>query len=259
MANEGDRPKPQWLGSVTAKVLGATALVAAVIGLVNGGIDLYQAIAKVPTNIYEKTNDELFKKNFGKAPLLSQPINIKSATVTVEMLLQVYDTGDIFVRYGDFQQWLPFRPLRTASLAIFPEARAQTSDESPASPKTDTPLFRPPINIDIDSLKIQQLSQPLGQPTIERSFVLARIKADHQLFGRSTETFTETFRAEPGYKITNYDLQLGSATNYRIERVGLVDDGRAVRVRFSLTSGPAFDRYRGWIQGTVKTQQERIE
>ena len=254
MADKGERLKPQWLGSITAKVLGVTALVVAAVGLVNGAVDLYKAIAKVPTNIYDKTNAELFQKHFGKAPLLSQPVNIKAATVTVEMLLQVYETGDIFVRYGDFQQWLPFRPLRTSSFGIFPEAWAQSSAPRPGS------LFRDPINIDIESLKIEKLSQPsTGQPAIERSFVLAKIKADHSLLGKSTETFVETFKAEPGYKITKFDVQLGSAANYQVERTELIDDGRAVQVHFSLTSGPAFDRYRGWIQGTVKTQQQKIK
>jgi hypothetical protein len=50
MANKGGQLTPQWLGSITAKVLGVTALVAAAVGLVNGAIDLYKAISKVPTN-----------------------------------------------------------------------------------------------------------------------------------------------------------------------------------------------------------------
>lgn len=258
MPEKSKPEKKPWLGSITAKVVGATALVMAVVALVNGAMDLYNAIAKVPTNKYDKTNDALFRKHFGKSPLLKQPFNIQSASATVEMLLEVYETGDIFVRYGDFQQWLPFPPLRMGdSSSIISEAYAQAPGGSP-SPVT-TPRVLQPININIESLKTQEPGRgTLGQATIERSFVVAKMKEDHQLFSSSTGMFEETFAAEPGYKISSFEFQVGSAANYRIDCTELVNDGRALRVRFALTSGPAFNRYRGWIQGTVKTIQERI-
>lgn len=256
--------KRQLLGSVTAKIIGVTALLAAIAGLVNGAIDLYKAIAKVPTNIYEKTNDELFKKNFGKQPVVSQPVNITSSNITVEMLLQVFATGDVFVRYGDFQQWLPFKPLKTSSRSLVSEAFAQTSIPLPVpSRKGDSSTYGQPIVIDIDKLKREQLEQASraqqSKPdVIEKSYLLEKVKDDHPyLFSRSRETYTQDFKAEPGYKIIKYEFQLGSSNNHRIYEIKQVDD-TTIRISFRLTSGPVFDQWRGWVRGTVKTTQQRI-
>jgi len=85
-----------WLGSIKAKVAALTAVLVALAGLANGAIDLYKGILRIPTNIYDKSNDELFKKNFSKQPLVSQSVTIKSGGVEVTMLLQVFEDGDLF-------------------------------------------------------------------------------------------------------------------------------------------------------------------
>ena len=110
---------PKWLESTKGKIAGTTAVIAAAVGLINGGIDLYKVILKIPNNVYDRTNDELFKKHFNTTPLVSQPVQIKASSISVEMLLQVYESGDIFVRYGDLQQWLPFHKPRVASFSLF--------------------------------------------------------------------------------------------------------------------------------------------
>jgi hypothetical protein len=249
--------KPTFLGSATAKVLGATALVVAGASLVNGAVDLYRAVANVPTNIYDRTNDELFKRNFGKQPVVSQPVQIKASDVTVEMLLQVYDTGDVFVRYGTFQQWLPFQALRSSSNALVAELLAQA---------LPTPSGRGAIVIDVDKLKAiaGKASIPADSPaptspsSIEKNYVLAKIKDDHpSLFSSSTATYTEVFKAEKGFKIARFEFQLSSANNSQVRQQKLAPDGSSVTITFALTSGPMIDRYRGWIQGTVKTLQQK--
>jgi len=264
MPKPNSDPKRQWLGSVTAKVIGATFLVGASVGLINGAIDLYKAIAKIPTNIYEKTNAELFKKHFGKQPLVSQPVKITVSNITVEMLLQVFETGDVFVRYGDFQQWLPFKPLITSSRSLVSEALAQTSVPLPVpSRKGDSSTSGQPILIDVDKLKREQLEQASrdqqSKPdVIEKSYLLQKVKDDHPyLFSRSRKKYSQNFKAEPGYKIIKYEFQLGSSNNYRIFEIKQVDD-TTIRISFRLYSGPVFDRWRGWIRGTVKTTQQRI-
>ena len=253
-------PTPKsWLGSITARAGAGTALLVAVAALINGGVDVYKAVLKVPRNIYERTNEELFKKHFGKPPIVSQPVPIKASGITVEMLLQVFDTGDVFIRYGDFQQWLPFHQPKTALEAFFAEAFAQSliaSGPPRAVPKG--PLGVDTL-IDVDKLKREQLElRPTGN-VIERSYTLAEMKDDHPSFlNSSSQTYTRIIEAEAGFKITKYDFQLGSANNHRIDSVELSGDGRTLRVTFVLTSGPAIDRWRGWVQATVKTLQERI-
>jgi hypothetical protein len=69
-------PKPnseratQSLGSITAKIAAVTALLVATASPINTAIDVYRAVANVPTNTYDQTNDEMFKKHFGKQPLV---------------------------------------------------------------------------------------------------------------------------------------------------------------------------------------------
>ena len=247
------------LGSLTAKVGAVTALLLAVAALVNGGIDVYKAVAKIPTNIYDKTNNELFQRHFGKKPVFSEPVPIKSSNLTVEMLLQVYETGDLFVRYGDFQQWLPFKAPTTKTGSLFSEAFAQVPVEPSRDPavRNDSP-FGEAIVIDIDKLKQQQVQQQPKGNLIERSYVFAQMKDDHPIvFASSSRKYTQTFHAEPRYKITKYDLQLGSTNNYQTERIELSDDSKTLRIDFVLTSGPAIDRWRGWVQGILKTLQEQ--
>jgi hypothetical protein len=264
MTEPNSDSKPPWLSSITAKVIGVTALIAALVGLVNGAIDLYRAIAKVPTNIYEKANDELFKKNFGKQPIVSQPVSITSSSITVEMLLQVFDSGDVFVRYGDLQQWLPFKPLKTTARSLISEALAQTSLPLPAPmQKGGTAPYSQRIIIDIDKLKQEQIEKSSRdreqKPNIiEKSYLLEKLKDDHpNLFTGSSKSYTQDFKAEPGYKIIKYEFHLASANNHHISEITQVND-TTVRVSFSLTSGPLLDQTRGWVRGTLKTTQQRI-
>lgn len=266
---EATAPRPQWLDTMIGKVVGITALFAAAAGLVNGALDLYRAVAKVPTNIYEETNDELFKRHFNEPPVFSQPVSVKNGNVTVEMMLHVYKTGDVFVRYGEFQQWIPFKAptMNTASAKAFsliPEAQAQESRRAvPALPETAAaaPLLRKSIVIDIDSLKAGKIRSLAVEPDgiLEKSFLLAKMKEDHDSFTSSTAGYSEVYRAEPGYRIVEYDFQLGSANEYKLNKIELLDQGKALRVDFSLTSGPFYDRYRGWLQATIKTRQKKIQ
>ena len=242
-----------------------TAWLVAIAALINAGVDLFNTVGNVPIGKSERVNEELFRRHMGKRPIVDQPVTIKTSNATVEMLLQVYDSGDLFIRYGDFHQWLPFRPLKTTTgLSPFPEAYAQTSAPLPRAPVQKAGgVASPSIVIDIEKLKQLRTDELVRQqktipPLIERSYPLAAVKDDHPSpFSRSSRTYTETFRAEPGYKITKHEVEVAGANNYKLELVELVDNDTAVRVSFVLTSGPATDRWRGWVQGTVKTLQKR--
>jgi hypothetical protein len=264
MSEPNPDSKPPWLGSITAKIIGATALIAASVGLINGAIDLYKAVANVPTNIYDKTNDELFKRHFGKQPIVSQPVAISSTNITVEMLLQVFESGDVFVRYGDLQQWLPFKPLKTTARSLISEALAQTSLPLPAPmQKGGTAPYSQRIIIDIDKLKQEQIEKSSRdreqKPNIiEKSYLLEKLKDDHpNLFTGSSKPYTQDFKAETGYKIIKYEFHLASANNHQIREIKQVED-TMIRISFSLTSGPLLDQTRGWVRGTLKTTQQRI-
>jgi hypothetical protein len=252
--------------SLTGKIVGATALLAAVAAFVNSGIDVVKSIRNIPTNVYDRTNEEMFKKHFNKKPLLSQPVQITSASVTVEMLLQVYESGDLFVRYGEFQQWLPFKTPKVATFSLFPQAYAQSAP--PSKPKfeydKDFSMWQfgkslPPIVIDIDDLKKVLPLPPSKQSELEKMFVVSELQPYRASFSKTTQAYERIFKADPGYKFTKFDLQLGSANNSTVKRVETIDGGSAIRVEYSITSGPIFDQYSGWIHATINTQQEKTK
>jgi S1-C subfamily serine protease len=69
--------------------------------------------------------------------------------------------------------------------------------------------------------------------------------------------YAPEFPAEDGYEITNVQVQSNSANHVSKIDTEIRDEGRKVRVLFSLTSGPPADRYRAWLDATVITQQRK--
>ena len=263
----------KWLETTTGKILGVTAVVAAMVGLINGAVDLYKSILKIPDNVYDKTNSELFVKHFNKTPIVSQPVQIKASSLSVEMLLQVYESGDVFVRYGEFQQWLPFRKPKIAQNSIFSNAHAQSESKPNALPlnegRSSSPNIKwqrveqlnvPPI-IDLERITRSQSSNAAAKPTESwsKAFVISEIQQERSAFSPTTKTYERVFSADEGYKFTKVDLDLGSANKAQIKSIDIIENGKALRVQYQLTSGPLFDQYRGWIHATIKTEQERAK
>jgi hypothetical protein len=46
----------------------------------------------------------------------------------------------------------------------------------------------------------------------------------------------------------------GSQNNLHDLRFDISQDGSTLKVNYELTSGPVFDRWRGWISGTIIAQ-----
>lgn len=254
----------EWIKSARGKMISLTALLVVVPALINSGLDAYKAVANIPTNIYDRANDELFKKHFKNKPVLSQPVPVKTSEMTVEMLLEVYEDGDIFVKYGKFEQWFPFKPLTTASLQLVAEASAQSIQETNQreAPEERREIFHDIREIDlgkIDRESAQRDSLNLKAETIDRTYLLAEIKDDHpSLLHTSVRGYTATFAAEPGYRITKQDLRISSTNRFKLRSVELIKDGAEVRISYFLTSGPIIDQWRGWVKGTLWTTQRRV-
>lgn len=71
----------------------------------------------------------------------------------------------------------------------------------------------------------------------------------------TTEHYSPRFAAQPGYKIVKYDYIEHSATKVSNLKVQVSPDGQFLDVNFDLTSGPGFDRWRGWLAATLTTVQ----
>ena len=239
---------------IPAKIATVTAILVAAAALINGVHDIYIAVANIPTNIYDRTNEKLREKHFGTEPLVAQPVVIKSGGIEVRMILHVYDNGDIFVRYGDFQQWLPFKEIKMSGGGFVPKAFAQVPLPAPREPVSGS------ILIDIDRLKREkgERTSPPTTSTIEKSYLLDAVKDDHSsLLGPSRQIYSKEFAPEPGYKIVSYHFELASSSNGNVRSIDLLGNGEKIRIVYELRSGPAVDRWRGWLKGILRTVQQR--
>jgi S1-C subfamily serine protease len=102
---------------------------------------------------------------------------------------------------------------------------------------------------------------PSGLPPpsnrIARAFEVRELKEDHPSMLPSSEIRTLTFAADPGFKFTEFKFDELSRNHGSPPQIVMSADGREIAVSFSLTSGPMFDRYRGWLTGTLLTRQVR--
>jgi hypothetical protein len=65
--------------------------------------------------------------------------------------------------------------------------------------------------------------------------------------------------AQPGYRIASYEVLEHSATQVSEQKVDLAADGSSIEFTFNLTSGPGYDRKRGWLRATLVTIQRPKE
>jgi V8-like Glu-specific endopeptidase len=67
------------------------------------------------------------------------------------------------------------------------------------------------------------------------------------------------FSAQYGFRIISAEFQVASQNHVKDGPQVLVsEDGSSVTLQYSLESGPFFDRWRGWLVGTLNTIQERV-
>ncbi len=101
-----------------------------------------------------------------------------------------------------------------------------------------------------------QADEPPPPDRLSRSFTVSKTKDDHGL-SRSRRSFSERFEAASGYRIDACSFSPLSANNESLVRCDIAADGRSALFTYRLTSGPFYDRWRGWLHGTVNLRQER--
>lgn len=259
--------------TLAAKIGAITAALVAIPALLNGAVDVYRAVANVPTSFQDKTNEELFKQHFGELPLLAQKIGIKRTDATVDMFLEVYSGGDILVRYGGKPQWFRAKAAErlAANLFFISSAHAQVPPAAQVQGSSAMrTVVRPAVTIDLDKVQSQRSARVgvdvvASQPppaatlsTIERAYLIAETRDEHTGLSVTAATNTKVFRAEPGYRIVGHEFQLSTANQATITSIKQSPDGQLITVTYTIKSGPAYDRWRGWIKGTLQTSQAKI-
>lgn len=261
MASQKPVTRQTWFSSLPGRLTALTGVLVAFAALINGGIDLINTAANVPIGQREKLNYDLFRENFGKKPIVEQPLEIATANMKVQLVIQVFPSGDAYVRYGNFEQWLPFKSVKTATASILPEAFAQSPLPSPSASSTKTIQQSAQIYIDLDKLKQEQAKTSNAPPVaekIEKTYVLAEMKDDHPyIFERSVKEYSKIFQPEPGYRFSDFTFVLGTSSHYSPGKIEIAENGNSIVATFKLRSGSAVNRYPGWVQGTLRTEQTR--
>lgn len=73
----------------------------------------------------------------------------------------------------------------------------------------------------------------------------------------SSRLFQRTFKPERGYLLEQCQIELSSANRETGVQCDVAADRKTATLRFNLTSGPVYDRWRGWLMATVSLSQKR--
>lgn len=92
---------------------------------------------------------------------------------------------------------------------------------------------------------------------VQRSLTIAVTKDDHPAFWSTQRPYEHRITADPGYTITQCTWRAASANKVANERCVIDEKGENAVFTFELTSGPFFDRWRGWWGGLMLVDQRR--
>ena len=107
--------------------------------LIKGVGDIYKEFNNLPRNEVEALNAEMFRKHFGQPPVYEADVPVSAPLGQVSVpRISVYDSGDIWVKYGEVSQWFRFprhgapRPAEPrVGWSMWPSAHAQALPPAP--------------------------------------------------------------------------------------------------------------------------------
>ncbi len=129
-----------WLKTTQGLMTSFVAVLVVLPSMINAFADIYVALFNIPRTLGERNNQELFQKHFQV-----QPVHIATSLVKPKngeplmMKINIYEDGDLFIEYGQYSQWFPFKQPEqaTAFLNLFNNVYAQelnALNTVPASP-----------------------------------------------------------------------------------------------------------------------------
>ncbi|EHK73637.1 hypothetical protein SM0020_32937 [Sinorhizobium meliloti CCNWSX0020] len=93
---------------------------------------------------------------------------------------------------------------------------------------------------------------------LSRDHFVSETKDDHPvLLAPHSRSYQRTLEAEPGYRITSCTWRGSSENHVSDVTCNVQPAGASAVFSFRLTSGPAYDQWRGWLAGTVTLDQQR--
>lgn len=129
-----------------------------------------------------------------------------------------------------------------------------------ALPQAEGIKFALPITFSSYLLKVvglERLAQFAPNPSTAEVFRYAISNTRESTFGLTPTSGEYSFEvwARDGYRITQAELSRKSDSRLSDVDLKVVDDGQRAVLKYRLTSGPAYDQFRGWLEGEVVTQQ----
>ena len=115
-------------------IVAVTGVLVVIPALINAGIDIYYSIQNIPASDSERTNLRLYERYMGKPAVFEGAVPVKTETGTLNISLEIYGGGDIFVRYGERSQWFP-APMENISFnfSAIEKSFAETNQDSQPS------------------------------------------------------------------------------------------------------------------------------
>ena len=147
--------------------------------------------------------------------------------------------------------------LSSSQVTVAPDRHAARLDFQFGCPQCPTFGVGPsPTSVSLQGdLVLERRRDPAA--VIHRSYGVSETKDDHA-FAASSRSFQRTFDAQPGYAISGASFKEFSKNHGSVVSVVVQPDGSSVQVTFSLESGPFYDRWRGWLDGSLITEQRKL-
>jgi Trypsin-like peptidase domain len=92
-------------------------------------------------------------------------------------------------------------------------------------------------------------------PQVSLSYSLDDDKTDHPGLTPTSDARERVFYAVNGYRITSVAYQDNSRNHADYPQLVISSDGGSITAKYTITSGPLYDQWRGWIVGSIITQQ----
>lgn len=244
--------------NIAQRIAWITGVLIAVAAMINSAKDVYVEILDLPIGASEKIFDQKRSRHFQDEPIFDEQVEIPVNGSHKTLGIYVYSNADVYVNYSGVEQWLPFEELSAFNIDFSPISSAHAFDlGSFGMPKAVL------HKIDIEKVKsLEDLERIKEEKTssldkkIEREYWFEETKNDNpSFFSPSSRNYSFTFKAIDGYKIDEYKVISVSQNNAKILQQSLNENSTSLTLTVSLTSGPAIDRWRGWLKGKIVTSQ----
>ena len=120
-------------------------------------------------------------------------------------------------------------------------------------------IYKPitPSSVENNIPQLEAQEQTVSN-TLQQEYVVSLVNDTHRGFSPSTKTFTQIYKAKPGYKIIDFTWTPTSVNNVKSKDISISGDGSAVVLNARIEAGSIIDQWRGWLKGRIVTKQVKL-